>query len=76
MTPRPTIPVADIIGALEIRNMASGRRQTPISRHTLAAWRTGDFPQPIRVLDGAGPGGSPVELWDRRAVKAWLRGRR
>lgn len=79
----PCIHPRDLIGALDIRTMASGRRRTPISRHTLAAWRNTDsyppgeaFPEPIAVLAGAGPGGSAVELWDRRAVKAWLRSRR
>lgn len=79
----PCVHPDDIIGAKQIRDMASGRRHTPISRHTLAAWRNTDnyppgqaFPEPIAVLEGAGPGGSAVELWDRRAVKDWLRGRK
>jgi len=72
----PCVHPWDIIGALDIRKMASGRRRTPISRHTLAAWRADTFPEPIAVLEGAGPGGSSVELWDRRAVKDWLKSRR
>lgn len=72
----PCVHPDDIIGALDIRNMASGRRQTPISRHTLAAWRADSFPKPIRVLEGAGPGGADVELFDRRQVLAWLKERR
>jgi hypothetical protein len=73
---RPTIPIHEIVGAAQVRNLASGRRHKPISRHTLIAWREGDFPKPIRTLEGAGPGGSDVELWDGREVRAWLKARR
>lgn len=73
--PPPCIHPQHLIGALQIRRIASGRPQ-PISRHTLTAWRTGDFPEPVAVLEGAGPGGNPVELWDARAVTAWLRERK
>lgn len=73
----PCVHPEDLIGALQIRTIASGRRRTPISRNTLLAWRReGGFPEPIAVLEGAGPGGSAVELWDRRAVKDWLRSRK
>lgn len=71
----PCVHPEDLIGAKQIRDLASGRRRTPISRHTLAAWRERDFPKPIATLEGAGPGGSDVEIWSRAAVKDWLKRR-
>jgi hypothetical protein len=39
----------------------------PITRHTLIAWRASrGFPDPLDA-----PGVS-LELWDRRAVRAWI----
>lgn len=56
------IPPADILGNAEVRALAGG-----VTRHTLIAWRTRHgFPEPIRTLEVG-------ELWDRRAVKRWLR---
>lgn len=56
------IDPADIVGTLEVRQMAGG-----VSRQTLLRWRSDQgFPQPIVVLQG------DVPLWDRREVKAWL----
>jgi hypothetical protein len=73
----PCVHPGDLIAAKQVRDLASGRRHTPISRHTLANWRARrDFPAPVAVLEGAGPGGTSVEIWSRAAVKAWLRSRR
>jgi hypothetical protein len=76
----PCVNPDDLIAAKQVRDLASGRRHTPISRHTLADWRDKDkhrnpFPDPVAVLQGAGPGGSDVEIWSRTAVKDWLKRR-
>lgn len=65
----PCIAPRDIIGNAKVREMCGG-----ISRHTLIAWRARytDFPKPIRRIRS---GGGWTELWDRRAVRAWLAGR-
>jgi predicted DNA-binding transcriptional regulator AlpA len=69
----PCIHPRDIIGNGQVRRLcATGSK--PISRGTLIRWRAHNgFPPPIRTIPG--PGSSSVELWDRRAVKAWLRAR-
>ena len=81
----PCIHPDDIIGAADVRQLVSKRRRTrgkssarqPISRNTFLVWRRDSgFPEPIKVLEGAGPGGADVELWDRRAVKDWLKTRK
>lgn len=60
------IPINCILGNLEVRSLCSGRRAKPVTRETLQRWRkTRRFPKPIRELASG-------ELWDRRAVKAWL----
>jgi predicted DNA-binding transcriptional regulator AlpA len=65
----PCIHPRDIIGNRQVRKMCGG-----IARGTLLRWREREgFPEPIRKIPG--PGSSPVELWDRRAVKAWFQRR-
>lgn len=60
-----TIPHSDIIGNYETRKLA-GAGSKPVTRHTLLRWRElHGFPEPIRILRSG-------ELWDRRAVRAWL----
>jgi hypothetical protein len=72
----PCVHPEDLIGVRAVRDLASGRRHTPISPHTLIDWRRRrDFPVPVVTLEGAGPGGSDVEIWSRTAVKAWLKAR-
>lgn len=73
----PCVHPEDLIAAKQVRDLASGRRHAPISRHTLADWRQRrGFPEPIAALEGAGPGGSDVEIWSRTAVKTWLKANR
>jgi predicted DNA-binding transcriptional regulator AlpA len=65
----PCIHPRDIIGNGQVRKLCGG-----VARGTLIRWRKHNgFPPPIRTIPG--PGSSSVELWDRRAVKAWLRAR-
>jgi hypothetical protein len=60
----PTIPIADIIGPGEIRELAGG-----VTRKTLMTWRARpDFPKPFKSLEIG-------DLFDRRAVQAWLKER-
>lgn len=62
-----TVPVESIIGVGEILQLASVS-----NRRVLISWRNRPkypFPQPIRAL-------ACGELWDRRAVEAWLRDHR
>jgi hypothetical protein len=61
------IDPVDIIGPGEIRHLAGG-----VTRATMKHWRegrntrgAGTFPQPFKTVSG-------VELYDRRAVLAWL----
>lgn len=61
------IPVQDILGPAEVRQLAGG-----VTARSLKLWREGTnlsgrgpFPAPFRELEiGA--------LWDRRAVQEWL----
>ena len=62
--PARTINVRDIIDNADVRRIAGG-----VTRKTLLAWRTKDFPAPIRTTGGG------VDLWDRAEVRAWLRQR-
>lgn len=56
-----TVPVQEIVGPAEIREMAGG-----VSRATFSRWRRQWwFPKPIRTLEA-------VELWDAREVAIWL----
>jgi hypothetical protein len=64
---RDLIDPADIIGPGEIRQLAGG-----VTRATMKHWRegrntrgAGTFPAPFKTVSG-------VELYDRRAVLAWL----
>lgn len=67
--PPGCIAPTDIISGVQVRAMAKIK-----SRTTLIAWRREHgFPEPVATVPG--PGGI-VELWDRRAVKSWLDGRR
>jgi hypothetical protein len=53
------VPHTELIRNESVRKMVGN-----ISRHTLIAWRREkNLPAPVEV-DG-------LELWDRRAVKAW-----
>lgn len=66
MTAPTAVPARDILGPYEVRAYA-GRRlgKRTVTRATLARWRTRGFPEPFRTVKAA-------ELWDRRAVRAWL----
>lgn len=87
MTDDPCIPVSEIIAASQVRELCGGARtapgpdktrpkRAPITRHTLAAWQeTRGFPAPFKTLPGPG-GKGEIGLWDRRAVKEWLREQR
>lgn len=58
-----TIPVRHIIDARDVRRIAGN-----VTRTTLLRWKQRpDFPQPIRRT------GSGTELYDRAAIRAWLR---
>lgn len=64
---RTTVKIEDIVGVGEILTLAG-----ITNRRVLIAWRARKphpFPKPIRQL-AAG------EVWDRRAVAAWLRDHR
>lgn len=62
--PQSVLP-EHIIDSVDVRAMAGIQ-----SRATLIAWRRDrDFPPPITRT------GSGLELWDRRDVETWLRGR-
>lgn len=66
-----TIPIDEIVSNQQVRELAARRNGKPITRATLRAWRTDSgFPAPFKEL----PGG--IELWDRRAVAAWLKDNR
>lgn len=59
------VPPADMIGNAQVRELCGG-----ITRHTLAAWRRErGFPDPAAAIDR-------TEIWDRRAVTAWLKAER
>lgn len=61
---RKTVAIEDIVGVGEILEIAG-----VTNRRVLISWRTRPqkpFPEPIRQLASG-------ELWDRRAVCAWLR---
>ena len=62
-----TVPPGEIIAASQVRELCGIK-----TRNTLIAWRkTRDFPAPIASVPG--PSSSPLELWDRRHVQAWLK---
>lgn len=59
---RESVPPSELISTHGVRELCGG-----ISRPTLLAWReTLGFPPPIAHLP-------PIEIWDRRDVKAWIR---
>lgn len=63
-----TVPPAEIIAAVQVRELCGIK-----TRNTLIHWRkTRGFPEPIATVPGAS-GPSPLELWDRRHVQAWLK---
>lgn len=65
MTGEQTVPVADIIGNQEVRELCGG-----IERGLLIRWRKlEEFPEPIRTL-------ACGELWNRQDVMAWLQEKR
>jgi hypothetical protein len=61
----------DLADSLAVRKMC-GRAlradRKPITRHTLIRWRERDFPAPLDT-----PYVTTCELWDRRAVRQWIR---
>ena len=57
-----TIRTDHILGPAEVRAAAGN-----VSRSTMERWRRDhDFPKPFLTLEA-------VELWDKAAVRAWLR---
>jgi hypothetical protein len=64
--------IRDLADSLAVRKMC-GRAlradRKPITRHTLIRWRShGTFPRPLPT-----PYVTTCELWDRRAVRQWIR---
>lgn len=63
------IAVDDILTTAATRKLCGIDRN---DRHTLLRWRrTRNFPEPIKVFKQRG--GQRLELFDRKAVKAWLK---
>lgn len=63
-----TLAVRKLCGRWLGHRNRSGHFQ-PVTRHTLLRWRElHGFPQPLDT-----PHVSTCELWDRRAVRAWIK---
>jgi predicted DNA-binding transcriptional regulator AlpA len=59
------VPLRHLIGNRKVRQLCGN-----ITRHTLLDWRKRrGFPEPVRTIDR-------TEIWDSRAVRAWLREQR
>lgn len=64
MPPKPrTVEVRNLAGVREVCKLAGG-----VPRSTLARWRRGSFPKPVKTL-------SVGEVWDLAEVRAWLAAR-
>lgn len=72
-SPPRSIPVRDLMDTLEVRKYLGGKGPA-IQRGTLAYYRDKhDFPAPIKRF---GKSTNARSLYDRRMVRAWLRGYR